>query len=139
MVAPEVEKIAHDMIEKNTYMQMLGMEIVSLDLGYAKGRMKMCEKIKNPYGGAHGGALYSLADTICGVAACTYGVYVCTVSGNMNYLLPAVNTEYIYCEAKKVRQGSHLAVYNMEITDDKGSLLQNGTFTFFVMEAPVQE
>ena len=119
-------------------MQTLGMELVSLDEGYAKGRMKMADIIKNSYGGVHGGALYSLADTIAGCAACTYGCYVCTVSGNMNYLLPGVNTEYIYCEAKVVRQGMHLAVYDVEITDDFDKVLQTGTFTFYVMNEPKQ-
>lgn len=136
MIKGEVTKKLYEIIESNTYMQTLGMELVSLDEGYAKGRMKMSKIIENPYGGAHGGALYSLADTIAGFAACTYGCFVCTVSGNMNYLLPGVNTEYIYCEAKVVRQGMHLAVYDVEITDDSGKVLQTGTFTFYVLNEP---
>ena len=138
MIDEAIRSTIFDIIDNNTYMQTLGMELVSLDEGYAKGRMKMSKMIENPYGGAHGGALYSLADTISGFAACTYGCYVCTVSGNMNYLLPGVNTEYIYCEAKVVRQGMHLAVYDVEITDDFDKVLQTGTFTFYVMNEPKQ-
>ena len=51
----------------------------------------------------------------------------------MNYLLPGVNTEYIYCEAKVVRQGMHLAVYDVEITDESGKVCQTGTFTIYVL------
>ena len=138
VIREEIDKKIHEIIDNNTYMQTLGMELVSLDEGYAKGRMKMADIIKNSYGGVHGGALYSLADTIAGCAACTYGCYVCTVSGNMNYLLPGVNTEYIYCEAKVVRQGMHLAVYDVEITDDSDKVLQTGTFTLYVMNEPKQ-
>ena len=136
MIKEEVKQKIYEIVDHTTYMQTLGMELVELDEGYAKGRMKMSKTIENPYGGAHGGALYSLADTISGCAACTFGNFVCTVSGNMNYLLPGVNTEYIYCEAKVVRQGMHLAVYDVEITDDSGKVLQTGTFTFYVMSEP---
>lgn len=138
MLDIKVKETLEKIIENNTYMKMLNMELVSVDVGYAKGRMKLDDTLHNPYGGAHGGALYSLADTICGIAACTYGVFVCTVSGTMNYLLPGVNTEYIYCEAKVVRQGKTLAVYDMELTDDNGKVLDTGTFTYFIMEAGVQ-
>ena len=127
------------MLEKNEYIKLLGIEILNLSKGYCKGRMKVSSKILNPYGMLHGGSLYSLADIIGGVAACTYGKFVTTVSGNMNFLLPAVQIEYIYCEAKMVRQGSHLAVYDVILMDDKGNILQNSSFTFYVTTKKVIE
>ena len=89
-------------------------------------------------GAMHGGSLYSMADTIGGVAACMSGFYVVTVSGSMNYLKPAVNTEYVTCEANCVREGRELAVYDLRILNDHGDILENGSFTYFHLNEKVK-
>lgn len=124
-------------LKENEYLKLLGIEITSLSKGYCKGKMSVSENIKNPYGSLHGGSLYSLADIIGGTAACTYGNYVTTVSGSMNFLLPAVGMDHVICEAKKVRQGRHLAVYDMILTDDENHILENASFTFYVTDEKV--
>lgn len=126
-----------EVLKRNEYVQILGIEILELEKGYCLGRMKKSRQILNPYETMHGGSLYSLADIVAGTAACTYGHYVTTVNGSMNFLLPAKDTEYIQCEAKAVRQGKHLAVYDVVLSDDAGKELENGSFTFFVTEQQV--
>lgn len=130
----EVQDTLLDVLKNNEYMMLLGMEITELSIGHCKGRMKVSDRIKNPYGTLHGGSLYSLADVIGGTAACTYGYYVTTVSGSMNFMLPAAGTEYVYCEAVMVRQGNHLAVYDLSLTGDDGRVIDNASFTFFVTD-----
>ena len=126
-----------DLLHENEYMQFLGIEIEELTAGHCKGKMKVSKRIQNPYGALHGGSLYSFADIIAGTAACTYGHYVVTVSGSMNFLLPAAGTEYVYCQADMVRQGKHLAVYDVKISDENGKMLENASFTFYVTEKEV--
>ena len=104
-----IEKIMEKITKENNYIKNLGIELVEYREGYAKGKMKVTENNINPYGSVHGGALYSLADTIAGFAAASYGTYASTVSGNMNFINPAMNTKYVYCEAKKVRQGKKIS------------------------------
>ena len=74
------------LLEKNPFAQLLGMELLEVREGYAYGRMRMDEHFTNIYGGMHGGCSYALADTLAGVAASTYGNYVTTIDGKMNYL-----------------------------------------------------
>ena len=125
-------------LEKNQYISYLGMEFLEMRVGYAKARMKVKKELLNPYGAMHGGSLYSMADTIGGVAACMSGFYVVTVSGSMNYLKPAVNTEYVTCEANCVREGRELAVYDLRILNDHGDILENGSFTYFHLNEKVK-
>ena len=127
-----------DIVKNNPYMQMLSMEVMELSGQHAKGKMKVGPNLLNPYGSVHGGCLYSLADVISGLAACARGRYCSTVSGNMNYIMPAINTEYVYCSANEVRYGSHLAVYEVQLTDDEGNLLETGTFTFYKLRDEVE-
>ncbi|MCM1252458.1 MAG: PaaI family thioesterase [Clostridium sp.] len=123
-----------DMLDNNEYVRLLGIKIEELSLGHCKGKMEVSERIKNPYGALHGGSLYSFADIIAGAAACTYGSQVVTVSGSMNFLLPAAGIEYVYCQADVVRQGKNLAVYDVKMTDESGKILENASFTFFVIK-----
>lgn len=131
------EQIMRKVIEENFYMQFLGVELLKLQEGYSLARMKNRKELQNPYGMLHGGSLYSLADIVAGTAACMGGCYVTTVSGIMNFLLPADQTEYIYCEAKQLRMGRHLAVFEVKLKDDKEKVLDSGEFTFFITEHKV--
>lgn len=130
----KTEEILRKMVDKNAYMQFLGVELLEIKSGYALARMRYKKELTNPYGMLHGGSLYSLADIVAGTAACMEGSYVTTVSGIMNFMLPAEETEYIYCEAEQLRYGKHLAVYEVRLKDDRGKLLDSGEFTFFVTE-----
>ncbi len=56
----------------------------------------------------------------------------------MNYLEPAIGTDYVYCEAKKLRSGKTLAVFAVRLYDDGGKLLDSGEFTFFLNEQKVE-
>lgn len=134
-----IEKVIDRITKENNYIKNLGIELIEYREGYAKGRMKVTENNVNPYGSVHGGALYSLADTISGFAAASYGTYASTVSGNMNFISPAIDTKYVICEAKEVRQGKKISLYNVELFNDEGKILDNGSFIFYMLNKKVLE
>lgn len=136
-IMEKTEQILRKMVDENTYMKFLGIELLEVKPGLALARMKYKRELTNPYGMLHGGSLYSLADIVAGTAACMSGYYVTTVTGNMNFMLPAEGTEYIYCEAVQLRHGKHLAVFEVKMKDDEGKLLDSGEFTFFITEHKV--
>lgn len=133
----ETELILRKMAAENAYMQFLGIEFLEIKQGYGFARMKFKDELTNPYGMLHGGSLYSMADIVAGTAACMDGHYVTTVNGTLNFMLPAKETEYIYCEAVQLRRGKHLAVFEVKLKDDKDRLLDSGEFTFYVTEQQV--
>lgn len=136
----ELEGNLRKQLVDNAYMQMLDMEFMEIGKGYAKGRIRLQPKHLNPYGSVHGGCLYSLADSVGGTAASTYGSPVSTITGTMNFIRPAMHTQYITCTAHEVRQGKSVSVYSIEIVDDDGVLLENGSFTFYMLsQKPVVE
>ena len=118
-------------IERNPFAQLLGMELLELRKGYAYGRMRMDEHFSNIYGGMHGGCVYALADTLAGIAASTYGNYVTTIDGKMNYLEPVKDVSYVYCEVHVQRQGGRIGVYEVRVTDEIRTLLATGAFTYY--------
>lgn len=124
--------------DRNPFARLLGLELLEVSEGYARGRIPMRKEFGNIYGGMHGGCVYALADTIAGIAAATYGNYVTTIDGKMNYLLPVKDTAYVYCEARTVRQGGTIGVYEARITDDGGRLLDTADFTYYRLDAGIE-
>ena len=118
-------------LKENGFAQLLGMELSEVREGKARGRIRLDEKLSNIYGGMHGGCSYALADTLAGIAASTYGNYVTTIDGKINYLLPMKDTEYVYCEADVVRQGGRIGLYEVRLTADDGKLLATADFTYY--------
>lgn len=136
-ISPEVQAALRKLIEKNPYVQELEIDILEIERGFVKGKLTVTDKVLNPYGSVHGGCLFSLADITAGLAACTYGVYSSTIDGNMEYILPAMDTEYIICEAKEIRQGMHVSQYEAELYDDKHQLVDKATFSFYMMNRAI--
>lgn len=124
-------------IEKNPFAQLLGMELLEVREGYVYGRMRMDEHFSNIYGGMHGGCIYALADTFAGIAASTYGNYVTTIDGKMNYLEPVNDTPYVYCEVHVQRQGGKIGVYTATITDGAGHVFASADFTYYRMSKSI--
>lgn len=118
-------------VEKNPFAAKIGIEILDIYKGYVNTRVKKRMELENIYGDLHGGCLYTIADNMAGVAAGTYGYYVTTVNGSIQYLKAGRNTEYIYCKAKVIKAGKTISVVQAEITDDKGTLLNTAEFTYF--------
>ena len=84
----------------------------------------------NPIGIVHGGALVTLADTVCGTAAFTTGHMCVTLDCSMQYLAPASGAR-ISCTATPWRLGKTVLVYEAVLTDDTGRTVATGVYTFF--------
>lgn len=138
-ISPTVQQALRDLAKNNLYIQDLKIEILEIERGYVRGKLMVTDHILNPYGSVHGGCLYSLADITAGLAASTYGVCSSTIDGNMEYILPAIDTEYILCEAKEIRQGMHVSQYEAFLYDDKGQLVDKAVFSFYMMNRAVAE
>ena len=115
--------------------EALGIEYMEVADGHAVGRLRTEARTLNPYGGVHGGCLFALADTIAGAAAMTRGRYVTTVSASVEYLSPAVNTEYIWAYAAEVKNGGTISVYDVLIKNDRGDNLTKVTLSYFRLSA----
>ena len=65
-----------------------GITLIEIEEGRSVVEVKLTRDSMNPQGNAHGGLIYSLADTAGGCAALTHGRGLSTLSGNVNYIRP---------------------------------------------------
>ena len=123
----ELQKI----LTRNPFAVGIGMELLEAAQGYARARLRLQPQLLNIYGGMHGGCAFSLADTLAGMAAATYGNHVTTLDASINYMRPVIETQYLYCEARVLKKGAAISVVRTELTDDNGKLLIDGSFTYY--------
>ena len=95
------------------FIQLLDMRITELSEGYCKGEMPLRPEILNPLGSVHGGCTFALADTI-------------------HYLAPARNTEKLVAEAKEIKYGSTIAVYEVNVYKADGTMVATSIQSYFV-------
>ena len=53
-----------------------------------------------------------------------------TVDADIRYLRAGIGIKEAVAEAKEIKKGKKLLVYRVDITDEKGTLLTAGTFTY---------
>lgn len=120
------------------FIKEVGFEF-EIQEGYAKGMLKLQPKHMNPIGSVHGGVLFTMADTVGGTAATSRGRYVTTVSGNINFLRPAMNCEYIIGESREIKIGKKMCVYEVMITDERGKEIAIATMTYYYLKEITDE
>jgi acyl-CoA thioesterase len=120
---------ARAIVESSEFCREVGIELELCEKDHAIGRIRLSRKHSNPLGDVHGGVLFALADTICGVAAASRGNGGPTVSGYMDYLRP-VHCEVLYCSAHVVKHGHNLIRSECVLTDEHGKELVKGYFVF---------
>ena len=128
------EKLAHYINTVRGYAHLTGIRVTKVDRDYCEGELDITPDKCNYLGIVHGGCLATLADTVAGIAACTDGRGCVTLNCSVSYLRAAQNTKKVYCKASAVKTGHTIAVYQAELFDDDGTLLANGTYTFFLKE-----
>ena len=110
-----------------------GMTVTEVRPGYGEGVLKVGPTVLNPHGTVHGGALYTLADTVAGTAACPPGFTCVTVNSSMEFLRPASGSA-IRCVATPKKEGRTLSVMQVVLTNEAGQEVATGTFTFYLIE-----
>ncbi len=107
-------------IEKEPYVQLLGIKVIGLEPGYSKVAMKAERKLDNIFSITHGGAIFSLIDVAFGAAANSYGKVAVALSMSINYVAPSAEGDMITATASKLAQTAKTANYQIIAKNGKG-------------------
>ncbi len=102
---------AHEMFNRASFIQWMGMELVRLDAGVCETKLKISAQMLQQDGYAHAGIVATLADHSCGGAVGSLlesGEHVLTAEFKSSFLR-AAKAEILYCRAKCVKRGRNLA------------------------------
>lgn len=114
----------------NPFMYNNGIEIEELRLDYVRLGVTLRPELCNPYGRAHGGLLYTMADCCGGITARTNGHDYVTLDANIHYL-SNVTEGRIIAESKVISRTHKLCVVNVNIHTQEGAQLSECTVTMY--------
>ena len=118
------------------YWTLLGIEMLDVKKGWAKLQLPFAKKLTHPYGIAHGGVIFSLADSAVAMALLGLvekGERFTTVEMNINYVRP-FREGNITAEARIINKGSRIALGDVDVRDDQGDLVAKCLATYTIMK-----
>lgn len=126
------EALLKTLPDRMPFWKLLGIEFVDVGRGWAKMRLPFSSKLTNSLGIAHGGSLFTLADSAGSMALVSMvekGEVVTTVEMKINYLRPLKKGEAL-AEATIIHCGKTTAFGDIEVKDAEGTLIAKGMATF---------
>ena len=97
-------------MEKDAFAKQLGIELMEVEPGRAKVRMRVGDEHRNSVGMVHGGVIFTLADYAFAVACNSYGTVAVAVNCHISYLRPPEG-EALAAEAAEVSKSRRLGTY----------------------------
>ena len=128
---PTYEEIRAYRNRENKNAGYLSIETVEIGDGYARSVLEIKPEFCNNIGSLHGGAIFSLADISTGAAASSGNSRMTTLNCSMNYLKPVMNVKKLISDAKRIKKGKTVEVYEADVKDINGNLFATGTFTYY--------
>lgn len=130
-----IEKVLFDKIIKLNkecnYHNLLKMYITKICPGEAIMEMIIDHEHINPQNVAHGGAAYSLADTVMGIAIRSLNHLGVTIEMNINYTRPAMFMDKLTAQGKVLNLGKRIIVTQGKVYNQKNELLAISRGTFY--------
>lgn len=117
----------------------LGIRLTEIGPRHALMETTVSERHLNYYGGAHGGLIAALADTVCFFSAplLPAGRKVTTVNLNVNYVRAATLGEHLVARSELLHLGRRTASVTLQIHSGK-HLIAHGTATLAVLAEPAE-
>lgn len=115
-----------ELIENNGFINLCNIKIDDIDKGIL--HVNLSSIHNNPYDIAHGGLIFTLADTAMGIFLVSEGNFV-TVNSSINFLKPA-KSDLLTTNVEKLKIGKNIAVLNCNIYNEKNELISSITGTY---------
>jgi acyl-CoA thioesterase len=109
-------------VKNDQFAKLLGLELITVDIGYAEVRMAIKEEHLNGLGIVQGGAIFTLADFAFAAAANAGGKVSVGINANINYFKPAKG-KTLLAKATEISSSRSLSNYNVDIFDEDNAVL----------------
>ena len=109
-------------MKKDAFAKELGIELVEVEPGRAKVRMRVGDEHRNSVARVHGGVIFTLADYAFAVACNSYGTVAVAVNCHISYLRPPEG-EALAAEAEEVSKSRRLGTDDVRVSDGEGGVV----------------
>ena len=117
------KKIAKHLHGAENTSALWGLTFVDAGEGWARASLKIREDMLNGHGVAHGGVIFSLADTAFAWACNSRNVTTFAQGATISFLSKVEPGETLTAEAREVGAAGRAGVYNVRVTADDGRVV----------------
>lgn len=114
---------ANKMFENDKASQALGIDIEIPEAGSAIATMRVREDMVNGFDIAHGGLVFTLADTAFAFACNAYDDLTVAGSGTIEFLRPAFVNDELRAVALEEHRGRQSGIYAVEVINQRGDFV----------------
>lgn len=114
------KEIVDLMMEKDTFSQWLGIEILEVSLGTCKLRTTVTDKMLNGHQTLHGGITYSIADSALAFASNSRGNRCVSIETSISHVRKCAADDTLTVDAIEVHRGRTIGIYDITVTNQDG-------------------
>lgn len=114
----------------------IGIEVLEVKEGYAKGCLVLKKEHINVFGSAHGGIIFTLADHIGGACGNTLGKKALLIESSIQLFKPAFEGMLLFAEAFLTHKGKRIGRIEIKVTNDKSEDIGVMHMIFYITDEP---
>ncbi|MBV6523080.1 MAG: hypothetical protein MNPFHGCM_03247 [Gemmatimonadaceae bacterium] len=115
------ERVAARMLERDALSAWLGLSIVAVAPLRCTCRMAVRREMVNGLGVAHGGIVFSLADSAFAFACNTHGKITVSIANSIAYPAPVHPGDVLTAVAYEEASSNRLGYYRVDVTNQNGT------------------
>jgi acyl-CoA thioesterase len=113
------EQVVFGMLAKDEFSRWLGIEVTRLEPAFCICRMTVRDEMVNGFGVAHGGIVFSLADSAFAFASNTQGRIAMSIENGITYPKPVRPGDSLTAVATEESASQRLGFYRVVVTNQK--------------------
>lgn len=125
------EQVVSGMMAKDLFSQMMGMTIGDVRPHTATVRMTVRPEMVNGFGVAHGGVVYSLADSALAFASNTHGRVTVAINNSISYPAPVKVGDVLTAVAEQEGESRRLGYYGVIVRNQAEEIVATFTGTVY--------
>jgi acyl-CoA thioesterase len=111
------------MMSNDAFSRWLGIEVLDARPRGSTVRMRVRPEMVNGFGVAHGGVVYSLADSALAFAANTHGRVTVAVENSISYPAPINVGDVLTADAVEESATNRLAFFRVTVTNEQSAIV----------------
>lgn len=117
------ERVVAGMMAKDAFSKWLGITIVDVRPRRATVRATVRPEMANGFGVAHGGIVYSIADSALAFASNTHGMVTMSIENAIVYPAPVNIGDVLTAVAKSETESNRLGYYRVTVRNQKDEIV----------------
>lgn len=120
---PLAERIQQAMHARDAFTQWLGVELLEIAQGTCTLRMTVRAEMLNGFGVAHGGIVFSVADSAFAFACNTHGRITVSIENSITYPAAIREGDVLTAVAREEAASERLAYFRVDVTTTGGVIV----------------